>query len=115
MVKFDIEDLSREGLLELNQQICERMKLLEKEEMIKASKELSIGSFVSFQNGNDKHIGVVVAFNKKTIKVVTIENYKVSVPPAYLRKITKPSKKLLKLKAEVFPDIAVFLKRIFKK
>ncbi len=105
MNKLNIENFSKEDLLELNQQIGERLKLLEKEEMIKASKDLSIGSLVSFQHNNAKHTAVVVVFNKKTIKVITTKNYEVSVPPAYLDKVKKPSKKLLDLKEELFPTI----------
>ena len=109
-----IDTLSKEQLPELNQIIIDVLKARRATELAQASTNFKIGDIVSFVKDDTKFIGVVFKISSKSIQVITSESMSVKVPPTYLSHEKNPSKKVLKLRDELFPT-AKMIKQIFSK
>jgi len=77
---IDLDNLSYEELIALNQEIVERLKLMDDMETLKCMSKLHIGTRVSFESNQGRQVGKIVKFNIKTVGVVTADgrNWKVS-------------------------------------
>jgi hypothetical protein len=71
-ISIDIDGLSYDELLNLNDSIITRLKYLDAADTIDAMMKLSLGSKVCFDSG--KHgiqVGTLINFNQKTVTVPT--------------------------------------------
>lgn len=95
-MSINIDDLSEKELIELNHKIVERLKLLETMHHHNEMMRFNPGEQVSFQPaGQERQIGTLVKFNKKTVTVITSNGQKWNVSPQLLSKIknVKPESK----------------------
>ena len=68
---IDIDGLSFEELLELNQRVVARLKMLESMQAHVEMMAFNIGARVSFEAQNGRLLGTLVKYNRKTVTVVT--------------------------------------------
>ena len=69
---IDIDDLSYDELLALNDRIIARLKHLDAADTIDAMMKLNLGSKVCFDGGRKgMQVGILVKFNQKTVTVLT--------------------------------------------
>lgn len=84
-MKIDIDRLTEEELIELNNRIVERLKFLESMHAHKEMMQFNIGQQVSFEPpGRGRQAGVLTKFNKKTVTVVTKTGQSWNVSPHLL-------------------------------
>ena len=68
---IDIDGLSFEELLELNQRVVARLKMLESMQTHIEMMRFNPGQRVSFEHGGGRLMGTLVKYNRKTVTVVT--------------------------------------------
>ncbi|APZ43770.1 hypothetical protein [Acidihalobacter ferrooxydans] len=81
---IDIEDLSFEELLELNQRVVARLKMLESMQTHIEMMRFNPGQRVSFEHGSGRLMGTLVKYNRKTVTVVTDDGRRWNAPPHLL-------------------------------
>ena len=84
-MSIDIDGLSYDELLDLNDRIIARLKHLDAADTIDAMMKLTLGSKVCFDSG--KHgiqVGTLIKFNQKTVSVLTEDGRRWKVSPQYL-------------------------------
>ena len=87
-MKFDIDSLSYDQLVELNQKIVARLKFLDSMHAHKEMMQFSIGDQVCFEPpGRGKLYGALVKYNKKTVTIITDSGQKWNVSPHLLSKV----------------------------
>lgn len=85
---IDIDQLSYEKLIDLNNRIVARLKFLEQMQAHSAMLDFSVGERVSFQPpGHPELTGVLVKYNQKTVTVLTDQGQSWKVAPSFLRKL----------------------------
>lgn len=81
-MSIDIDALSREELVALNDCVIERLKYLDAVYAQRAMMTLNIGSQVSFDSSRQGRVfGTVIKFNRKTIVVLTKDRVQWRIPP----------------------------------
>jgi hypothetical protein len=89
-MKIDIESMSYDELIDLNQRIIARLKFLDAMHTHKEMLQFVPGDQVSFEPpGRGKQFGTLVKHNKKTVTVITENGQKWNVSPHLLRKVKK--------------------------
>jgi hypothetical protein len=87
MMKIDIDKLSEEELIDLNQRIVERLRFLNQMRAHSQMLDFSIGERVTFQpEGRALLAGIVIRYNRKTVTVITDAGQRWNVAPGLLRK-----------------------------
>ncbi|WP_043321004.1 hypothetical protein, partial [Microbulbifer sp. HZ11] len=87
-MNIDIDSLSEDELIVLNQRIVERLKFLESMHTHKEMMQFNPGEKVSFEPpGRGRQIGTLVKYNKKTVTVITEGGQKWNVSPHLLSKV----------------------------
>ena len=87
-MSIDIDTLSREELVELNDRVIERLKYLDTMHAQQAMMTLNIGSQVSFDSPRHGRVfGTVIKFNRKTVVVLTEDRVQWRIPPDILTPI----------------------------
>jgi hypothetical protein len=87
-MKFDIDSLNYDELVELNQKIVARLKFLDSMHAHKEMLQFSLGDQVCFEPpGRGKQFGTLIKYNKKTVTVITESGQKWNVSPHLLRKV----------------------------
>jgi hypothetical protein len=87
-MKFDIDSLSYDELVELNHKIVARLKFLDSMHAHKEMMQFSPGDQVCFEPpGREKLFGTLVKYNKKTVTVITESGQKWNVSPHLLSKV----------------------------
>lgn len=87
-MSIDIDTLSREELVELNDRVIERLKYLDMVHAQQAMMTLNIGSQVSFDSPRHGRVfGTVIKFNRKTVVVLTEDRVQWRIPPDILTPI----------------------------
>ncbi len=87
-MSIDIDDLSRQELMELNDRVIERLKYLDALHAQRAMMALNIGSHVSFDSARHGRVfGTLIKFNRKTVVVLTKDRVQWRVPPDILTPI----------------------------
>ncbi len=87
-MSIDIDTLSREELVELNDRVIERLKYLDTVHAQQAMMTLNIGSQVSFDSPRHGRVfGTVIKFNRKTVVVLTEDRVQWRIPPDILTPI----------------------------
>jgi len=87
-MNIDIDSLSEDELIALNQRVVERLKFLESMHTHKEMMQFNPGEKVSFEPpGRGRQIGTLVKYNKKTVTVITEGGQKWNVSPHLLSKV----------------------------
>ncbi len=87
-LKIDIDRLTEQELVELNNRIVARLRFLHQARAHSAMLEFAVGDRVSFQpDGREPVMGVIVRYNKKTVTVIAESGERWNVSPGLLRKV----------------------------
>jgi hypothetical protein len=87
MLKMDIDELTEEELIDLNNKIVARLRLLNQMRAHSQMIEFRIGDRVSFQpEGRPPIVGMLIRYNRKSVTVVTDAGEHWNVSPGLLRK-----------------------------
>ena len=81
---IDIDGLSFEELLELNQRVVARLKMLESMQTHIEMMRFNPGQRVSFAHGGGRLMGTLVKYNRKTVTVVTDNGQRWNISPHLL-------------------------------
>ena len=81
---IDIDGLSFEELLELNQRVVARLKMLESMQAHIEMMRFKPGQRVSFEHQGGRILGTLVKYNRKTVTVVTDQGQRWNVSPHLL-------------------------------
>ena len=85
-MKIDINKLTEAELIDLNNRIVERLRLLHQMRSHVDMLEFRIGERVEFQpDGHPLVVGVLTKYNKKTVTVLTDSGQRWNVAPGFLR------------------------------
>ena len=98
---IDIDGLSYEELLELNHRVVARLKMIESMQAHVDMLAFNIGTRVSFEARDGRHLGNLVKYNRKTVTVVTDNGQRWNISPHLLSPVkdagsaqpTAPNKK----------------------
>lgn len=84
---IDIEHLTLDELVELNERVIERIQYLERVHVAEAMRRLNLGTRVRFESSRDgPQTGRLAKFNQKSVTVLTDDGKRWNVPP----KIVEP-------------------------
>ena len=93
-MKIDIENLTEDELIDLNNRIVARLKFIHQFRAHSQMLKFSIGDRVSFQpDGHPLLTGMLTRYNKKTVTVITDSGQQWNVAPSFLRGVDKQSTK----------------------
>jgi len=81
---IDIDPLSADELIALNQRIVERLKFLDTMQAHHDMMAFNIGSQVSFETKQGRQLGTLTKFNRKTVTVVTDNGQRWNISPHLL-------------------------------
>ena len=88
MTRLDIDKLTEAELIDLNNRIVERLRLLNHMRAHAQMLEFRIGDRVSFQpQGRAPVIGMLTRYNRKTVTVITDDGHHWNVSPQFLRRV----------------------------
>ena len=91
-MKIDIDRLTEAELIDLNNQIVARLRLLTQMRAHAQMLEFRVGDRVSFQpDGRPVLIGMLTRYNRKTVTVITEDGEHWNVSPTLLRKVVEPT------------------------
>ena len=87
-MKIDIDRLSEEELIDLNNRVVERLRFIRQAHAHHAMLQFRIGEVVAFEpDGRGRIEGVITRYNKKSVTVLTPDGQQWRVSPGYLRKV----------------------------
>lgn len=90
-MKIDIDKLSEDELVDLNNRIVARLRFLNQMRAHSQMLDFRIGDRVTFQpEGRGPLFGVITRYNKKTVTVITDSGQHWNVAPGLLRKAAAP-------------------------
>ena len=84
---INIDNLTQDELLALNQRVLARLKLLEQHDTLNSMVKFEVGQRVSFNPDGRIRTGLLVKFNAKTVVVLTEEGQRWKVSPQLLRHV----------------------------
>src|ERR1700732_4261109 len=91
-MKIDIDQLTESELIELNQKIVQRLRIIGQMRAHVRMLDFKIGERVWFQSEREEIIrGVLVMYNSKSVTVVTNSGQRWTVSPGFLRRTTSDS------------------------
>jgi len=86
-VKIDIDKLTEDELIDLNNRIVARLRFLNQMRAHSQMLDFRIGDRVTFQpEGRPALFGIITRYNKKTVTVITDGGQQWNVAPGLLRK-----------------------------
>lgn len=89
-MSININNLSEEELIDLNNRIVERLRFLHQARAHSRMLDFRIGDRVSFQpEGRPMLIGVLTRYNRKTVTVITASGERWNVAPGLLHRIVE--------------------------
>jgi hypothetical protein len=90
-VNIDIDKLTEEELIDLNNRIVARLRFLNQMRAHSQMLDFRIGDRVTFQpEGRPALFGIITRYNKKTVTVITDSGQHWNVAPGLLRKTASP-------------------------
>ena len=81
---IDIDGLSFEELLDLNQRVVARLKMLESMQAHIEMMQFNLGQQVSFEHQGGRMLATLVKYNRKTVTVVTDNCQRWNISPHLL-------------------------------
>lgn len=98
---MDINELSRNELIELNRRVIERIEFLDKCDMETKKKEFRIGDIAKFEDPSGNiHECIIIRFNKKTVTVSTGKDGRWNIPHHALKPSTLTEADFLRLQSD---------------
>ena len=95
----DIDRMTHDELVALNQRIVERLKFLNSMQAHKDMMAFNIGARVSFDSGqNGRLLGTLLKFNRKTVTVVTDNGQKWNISPHLLKTPSQHNRSSMQMK-----------------
>ena len=92
-MKIDIDKLTEEELIDLNNRIVARLRFLNQMRAHSQMLDFRIGDRVTFQpEGRPALLGIITRYNKKTVTVITDGGQHWNVTPGLLRKVASPDR-----------------------
>ena len=92
-MKIDIDKLTEQELIDLNNRIVARLRFLNQMRAHSQMLDFRIGDRVKFQpEGRPALFGIITRYNKKTVTVITDSGQHWNVAPGLLRKRAAPNK-----------------------
>ena len=89
-MSIELDELSYDELLELNDRIIERLKHLDAADALNAMMKFNLGAKVCFDSSkHGMQVGTLIKFNQKTVTVLTDEGRRWKVSPQTLSPIVK--------------------------
>lgn len=89
-MNIELDELSYDELLDLNERIIERLKILDAADAINAMMKLNVGAKVCFESSKQgMQVGTLIKFNQKTVTVLTDEGRRWKVSPQMLSPIVE--------------------------
>lgn len=89
---IDIDRLSESDLIDLNNRVVARLRLLNEVRAHTAMLEFRIGERVRFEpDGRPPVTGVVTRYNKKTVTIISDDGLRWNVSPSLVRKVVVAS------------------------
>ena len=86
-MRIDIDGLTEAELIDLNNRIVERLRLLSQMRAHDQMLRFRIGDRVSFQpDGHPVVVGMITRYNRRTVTVITDGGQRWNVAPALLRR-----------------------------
>jgi len=93
-MNIDIENLTEDELIDLNNRIVARLKFIHQFRAHSQMLKFSIGDRVCFQpDGHPLLTGMLTRYNKKTVTVITDSGQQWNVAPSFLRGVEKQAAK----------------------
>ena len=87
-MKIDIDDLTYDQLIDLNNRVVARLRFLEQMHAHSAMLDFRIGEQVSFHPpGHPVLTGMITKYNQKTVTVITSNGQQWKVAPSHLSKV----------------------------
>ncbi len=84
---IDIDTLTEAELIDLNNRIVARLRLIQQMRAHSAMLHFSVGERVSFQpEGRAAVYGIITRYNRKTVTVISEDGAHWNVAPSFLRK-----------------------------
>lgn len=91
-MKIDIDRLTEAELIDLNNRVVERLRILNQMRAHAEMLEFRIGDRVSFQpQDRPAVVGMLTRYNRKTVTVITDDGQHWNVSPQFLRRATQPT------------------------
>jgi len=84
-----ILNLNEEELRLLNQQIIERLKIIDRAKGIVGVSKFNLGDQVSFRHHGERMVGKIIRLNQKTVSIILDNGQEWRVAPDFLRKIVE--------------------------
>ncbi|OWW04117.1 hypothetical protein ATY81_17490 [Rhizobium sp. R72] len=85
---IDIDKLSEEDLVDLNNRIVERLRFLHQMRAHKTMLNFSIGDCVAFEDQHGRTVeGTLTRYNKRSVTVIGRDGRHWNVSPGFLRKV----------------------------
>lgn len=92
-MNINIDNLSESELIELNNRIVQRIRILNKMRSNKEMMKFNVGDRVMFEpEGHSLVVGMITRFNSKTVTVITDEGERWNVMARFLKKYLHPDK-----------------------
>jgi len=89
-MSIELDELSYDELLDLNDRVIERLKFLEATDTINAMMKLNVGTKVCFDSSrHGTQVGIIIKFNQKTVAVLTDDGRRWKVAPQMLSPIVQ--------------------------
>jgi hypothetical protein len=83
--EIDIDHLTIDELVDLNERVIERIKYLECIQVFEAMQAFNLGHRVAFDSHRDgRKAGVIAKFNQKSVTVLTDDVHRYNVAPGLL-------------------------------
>lgn len=96
-MNIDIDKLTEEELIDLNNRIVARLRFLNQMRAHSQMLDFRIGNRVTFQpDGRPQLSGIITRYNRKTVTVITDGGQHWNVAPGLLRKATPDSETEIK-------------------
>jgi len=91
-MKIDIDRLTEDQLIDLNNRIVQRLRFLEQMRAHTQMLEFKIGDRVMFNPDNRGPVtGMLTRYNKKTVTIITESGQKWTVSPMLISKVVTPA------------------------
>lgn len=89
-MNIELNELSYDELLDLNERIIERLKILDATDALNAMMKFNVGAKVCFDSTrHGMQVGILIKFNQKTVTVLTDEGRQWKVSPQMLSPIVE--------------------------
>lgn len=101
---INLENLSEEELLVLNEQVVAKIKELRNQKNTQQISQFKLGDMISFAYKGKKVQGIIFRINQKSISILTASNERLSLSPGLVMKEKRPNEKIKTLQALLFPS-----------